>query len=225
MTIKSGTKLRLALDVPVGQMPDFNMICTFARSVDEATFLVSVPMKDGKPLTIDENQKILIRYSDSNNDNGMIVAGFVDDIVREGIRRYWKVHRVSEHRQFFKRADERVKVAVPISFMQDTWKPNSDGIIENEQGMSLDISAGGVALFLNRRFEVGEICEMTMPRIGSSEEGREISGVIAVVCWMREAPKGSIYHNICGFQFRFAEPSEKERMQNYVANLKKKYKL
>ena len=225
LTIKSGTKLRLALDVAMGQMPDFSMICTFAKSVDESAFLISIPMKDGKPLVIDENQKILIRYNEEGNDNGMILAGYVDDVVKEGIRRYWKVRRVSEQRQFFRRTDERLKVAIPISYMQETWRPNLDGIIQKEQGMSLDISAGGLALYLNRRFEVGEVCEMTLPRIGLSEEGQSIEGVLAVVCWMREAPKGSIYRNVCGFQFRFGDPSEKERMQGYVANIKKKYKL
>lgn len=225
LTIKSGTKLRLALDVAVGQIPEFNMICTFARSVDESAFLISIPMKDGKPLSIDESQKILIRYSGEGNDNGMILAGYVDDMVKEGIRRYWKVRRVSEQRQFFKRSDERLKVAIPVSYMQETWRPNADGVIEKEQGMSLDISAGGMALFMNRRFEVGEVCEVSVPNIGTSEEGQGIEGIVAVVCWLREAPKGSIYRNVCGFQFRFGEVSEKERMQSYVANVKKKYKL
>ena len=182
-------------------------------------------MKDGKPLSIDDSQKILIRYSGEGNDNGMILAGYVDDMVKEGIRRYWKVRRVSEQRQFFKRSDERLKVAIPVSYMQETWRPNADGVIEKEQGMSLDISAGGMALFLNRRFEVGEVCEMSLPSIGTSEEGRGIDGIVAVVCWLREAPKGSIYRNVCGFQFRFGEATEKERMKIYVANIKKKYKL
>ena len=122
----------------LGQMPDFSMICTFAKSVDESAFLISIPMKDGKPLVIDENQKILIRYNEEGNDNGMILAGYVDDVVKEGIRRYWKVRRVSEQRQFFRRTDERLKVAIPISYMQETWRPNLDGIIQKEQGMSLE---------------------------------------------------------------------------------------
>lgn len=224
LTIKSGTKLRLALDVPIGQMPDFNMVCTFARALDESAFLISIPMKDGAALSVDENQKILIRHSGANGDN-MILAGYVDDVVREGIRRYWKVRRVSEQRQFFQRVDERLKVAIPVTYMQETWRPNADGIIEKDSGMSLDISAGGMALFLNRRFEVGEVCEISLPNIGTSVEGQGIEGIVAVVCWMREAPKGSRYRNVCGFQFRFGDGPEKEQMQNYVANIKKKYKL
>lgn len=223
ITIKSGTKLRMAFDAPIGQEPDFNMMCTFAKALDESAFLVSIPMKDGKALVINERQKLLFRYGTENNV--MILAGYADDIVKEGIRRYWKIRRVSEQRQFFQRADERVKVALPIRYKQETWEPNEDGEIETEGGMTLDISAGGMAAFMNDRFEVGEICELSLPNVGVEPEGRGIADIVSVVCWMREAPKGSIYRNVCGFQFRFADGSEKERAQEYVAHVKKKYKL
>lgn len=226
LTIKNGTKLRLAFETSMGQEPDFNMICTFANALDESAFLISIPMKEGKPVTIDENQKILIRYSGENdNDNGMILAGYVDDVIKQGIRRYWKVRRVSEQRQFFRRADERMKVVIPVQYKQETWRPNMDGVIQPESGMSLDISAGGMALYLNHAFEVGEVCELSLPNIGTSPEGQGMDGIVSVVCWMREAPKGSLYRLICGFQFRFRDEIEKERMQLYVSNIKKKYKL
>lgn len=226
LTIKNGTKLRLALETSMGQEPDFNMICTFAKALDESAFLISIPMKEGKLVTIDENQKLLIRYSgEDDNDNGMILAGYVDDVIKQGIRRYWKVRRVSEQRQFFRRADERMKVVLPVQYKQETWTPNMDGVIQPESGMSLDISAGGMALYLNHAFEVGEVCELSLPNIGTSLEGQGIDGIVSVVCWMREAPKGSMYRRICGFQFRFTEETEKEHMQLYVANIKKKYKL
>ena len=223
LNIKSGTKLRLAFDVPMGNEPDFNMVCTFSKALDESAFLISVPMKDGKAISPDDSQKLLIRYG--NGDGGKILAGYVDDIVKEGIRRFWKIRRVSEQRQFFQRADERLKVALPVKYVQDTWTPNIDGIIEKESAMSLDISAGGMALYLNHRFEVGEICEITLPNVGTAKEGKGIEDVVSVVCWMREAPKGSIYRNICGFQFRFGAGPERKQMQNYVAHIKKKYKL
>lgn len=223
LNIKSGTKLRLAFDVPMGNEPDFNMVCTFSKSLDESAFLISVPMKNGKAMSPDDSQKLLIRYG--NGDSGKILAGYVDDIVKEGIRRFWKIRRVSEQRQFFQRADERLKVALPVKYVQDTWTPNIDGIIEKENAMSLDISAGGMALYLNHRFEVGEICEITLPNVGTAKEGKGIADVVSVVCWMREAPKGSIYRNICGFQFRFGDGPERKQMQNYVAHIKKKYKL
>jgi c-di-GMP-binding flagellar brake protein YcgR len=102
---------------------------------------------------------------------------------------------------------------------------NDDGEIEKEDGMSLDISAGGAAIYLNRRFDIGEVCELSFPRIGTAPEGRAIDNVIAAICWCRETPKGSLYRNLCGLQFRFADSSERERLQSYVLNVKKKYKL
>lgn len=224
LTIKSGTKMRVALETAVGSVPDFNMLCTFSKALDESAFLISIPMKDGKPLSIDENQKLLFRY-DGENNNGMILAGYVDDVVKQGIRHFWKVRRVSEQRQFFKRADERYKVAIPVKYMQETWAQKADGTIEMEGGMTLDISASGMALFMNRRFEVGEVCEVSLPSIGISEEGKGIDGIVAVVCWARETPKGSVYRFACGLQFRFGEGLEKEHMQTYLSNIKKRYKL
>jgi hypothetical protein len=223
LKIRSGSKLQLAFDAPMGKEPVFDMICTFGKALDESAFLISIPMKGGKALPLDENQKLLIRYG--QGDNTMIVAGYPDDVVKEGIRRYWKIRRVSEQRQFFQRADERLKVALRVQYRQDTWPLNSDGEIEKEDGMSLDISAGGAAIYLNRRFDVGEICELTLPRVGLAQEGRAIEDIVAVICWNREAPKGSLYRNICGLQFRFEDGADREKVKAYVANVKKKYKL
>ena len=222
LNIRTGTKLSMALDVPVGQEPQFNLICTFARSLDESAFLISVPMQGGKALPLDENQKLLLRYG--HGEETLILAGYADDIVKEGLRHYWKIRRVTEQRQFFQRVDERMKVALGIDYVQDTWPVNFDGITEKEQGMSLDISAGGLALYLNRVFQIGEICEVTLPHIGTSEEGKGCE-LVAAVCWSREAPRGSIYRHICGMQFRYEDEAERERVVSYLSYLKKKYRL
>ena len=47
----------------------------------------------------------------------------------------------------------------------------------------------------------------------------------STVCWAREAPKGSPFRRVAGFQFRFADSVERQQMQDYVANIKKRYKL
>ena len=108
LKIRSGTKLRMALDVPFGKEPEFNLICTFVKSLDSASFLISIPMRDGAPLPLDDQQKLLICYGSAADTK--IVAGYADDVVKEGIRRCWKIRRVSEQRQFFRRTDERLKV-------------------------------------------------------------------------------------------------------------------
>ena len=223
LKIRSGTKLRMALDVPFGKEPEFNLICTFVKSLDTASFLISIPMRDGAPLPLDDQQKLLICYGSAADTK--IVAGYADDVVKEGIRRCWKIRRVSEQRQFFRRTDERLKVTIPIRYTQATWRPNEDGIIPPEEGMTLDISAGGLASYLNRNLAVGEVCDITLPSIGTTREGHEIAGAVAVVCWTREAPKGSPFRRVAGFQFRCADSVERQQMQDYVTNIKKRYKL
>ena len=110
LKIKPGTRLAIAFDAPLGKQPEFDMVSTFAKALDESAFLISIPMKGGKPLAMDESQKLLIRYG--HGEDTMIVAGYPDDTVKEGIRRYWRIRRVTEQRAFFKRADERLKVAL-----------------------------------------------------------------------------------------------------------------
>ena len=189
----------------------------------EVTYTTEKPYLALTVLPLDENQKLLICFG--SGADMQIVAGYADDIVKDGIRRCWKIRRVSEQRQFFRRVDERLRATIPIKFTQPTWKPNADGIIVPEDGMTLDISAGGLACYLNRGMNVGEVCEMTLPTIGAAREGHEIAGAVAVICWTREAPKGSPFRRVAGFQFRFADSVERQQMQDYVENIKKRYKL
>lgn len=223
LQIKHGTKMHLAFDAPMNQEPQFNMMSTFNKALDESAFLVSIPMVDGKALIPDENKKLLFRYGEGENVN--IIAGYVDDVVKEGIRRYWKIRRVTEQRQFVKRVDVRMKVELPIKYMQDTWELNSDGEIDKEQGETMDISNNGLAVYMNRWFEVGASCIFTLPRIGTLSDGMAEQEVVGVVCWMRELPKGGPFRFVSGIQLRFANLEERRKMQEYVAYVKKRYKL
>lgn len=96
LKIKPGTRLAIAFDAPLGKQPEFDMVSTFAKALDESAFLISIPMKGGKPLAMDESQKLLIRYG--HGEDTMIVAGYPDDTVKEGIRRYWRVRRTGRRR-------------------------------------------------------------------------------------------------------------------------------
>lgn len=223
LLLKKGTKMQLAFDVPVGHEPQFNMICTFNKALDESAFLVSAPMVDGKKLVPDESQKLLFKYTEGDESN--IVAGYVDDTVKEGIRSYLKVRRVAEQRRFVKRVDIRMKVELPVQYMQDTWELNSSGEVDWEKGETMDISNNGLAIYMNRWFEVGETCIFKLPRLGSVSEGRPAQEVVGVICWMREMPKGSPFRFVTGIQLRFAKNDERQEMQEYVAYVKKRYKL
>ena len=221
--LKKGTKMHLAFDVPVGQEPQFNMLCTFNKALDESAFLVSAPMVDGKKLVPDESQKLLFKYTEGDESN--IVAGYVDDTVKEGIRSYLKIRRVAEQRQFIKRVDVRMKVELPLQYMQDTWELNSNGEVDWEKAETMDISNNGLAVYMNRWFEVGETCIFKLPRLGSVSEGQAEKEVVGEICWMREMPKGSPFRFVTGIQLRFSDLEDRQGMQEYVAYVKKRYKL
>ena len=171
----------------------------------------------------DESQKLLFKYTEGEESN--ILAGYVDDVVKEGIRHYLKVRRVAEQRQFIKRMDVRMKVELPITYMQDTWELNSEGEVDKEKGQTMDISNNGLAVYMNRWFEVGESCIFTLPRLGTAAEGQPSREVVGVICWTREMPKGSPFRFVAGIQLRFADQQECQDMQDYVAYVKKRYKL
>ncbi|MDO4475290.1 MAG: PilZ domain-containing protein [Lachnospiraceae bacterium] len=223
LQIKTGTRLQIALDAGADKEPVFDLLCTFSKNIDDSAFLVSVPVKDAKALPLDEAQKLIFKYSEGNESR--LIAGYADDEIKQGIRRYWKIRRVSEQRQFVQRADERIKVALKVQYTQPTWELNEDGSVEWDEGMTLDISGGGLALYLNRRFEVGEALEVELPVMAGMPEEIIPKTSPAVVCWQRETPKGSIYRLVCGLQFRFGDPEERSRMQEYVAYVKKRYRL
>ena len=118
-----------------------------------------------------------------------------------------------------------MKVTLPIEYMQDTWPLNANGEITKEKGETMDISNGGLAIYINRWFDVGATCVFTLPRIGTASEGVAAHEVVGVVCWMREMPRGSAYRFIAGVQLRFADATERGQMQDYVAYVQKRYKL
>ena len=223
LQLKKGTKMQLAFDAPVGQDPQFNMLCTFNKALDESAFLVSAPMVDGKKLIPDESQKLLFRYTEGDESN--IVAGYVDDTVKEGIRSYLTVRRVAEQRHFVKRVDIRMKVELPVTYMQDTWELNANGEVDWEKGETMDVSNNGLAIYMNRWFEVGETCIFKLPRLGSMSEGQPEQEVVGVICWMREMPKGSPFRFVAGIQLRFSGTEDRQEMQEYVSYVKKRYKL
>lgn len=223
INIPAGTRLAIAFAPDPGKDPDFTMNASFFKALDESAFLLSVPLKNGKAVEVDETQKLLLKYT--MGSEAMIIAAYCDDVVKQGVRKYWKMRRVSEQRQFFKRADERYKVTIHAAYKQPTWAPREDGTIPTEDAMTLDISAGGAAIFLSTRFDVGEVILMDLPKIGAAEAGEKISDVVSAICWYRDAPKGSPYRFICGVQFRFAGDIERNRMNQYILNIKDVYKL
>ena len=118
-----------------------------------------------------------------------------------------------------------MKVELPVQYMQDTWALNAEGEIDKETGETMDISNNGLAVYMNRWFEVGENCIFTLPRLGTASNGVKELEVVGVICWMREMPKGGPFRFVTGVQLRFANTDERKDMQEYVAYVKDRYKL
>ncbi len=223
LNIPAGTRLGLCFAPKDAQNPEFDMSASFFKALDEPYLLTSVPLKGGQPVPVDETQKLLLRYNIGSES--MVISAYCDDVVKQGIRNYWKLRRISEQHQFFQRSDERYKVTIKLQYMQPTWAPREDGTIEMEDAMTLDVSAGGAALFLNSRFDVGEVIQVSFPKIGADPDGEPVDHVVAAICWYRDAPQGSPYRFICGIQFRFADDMERNHMRAYIGNIKKVFKL
>lgn len=155
--ITPGTKLQVAFDVPMGQKTDFNMLATYKENLDDAYFLMSAPMLAGKPLIMDENQKLLLQYK--VGEETFVLAGYPEAVEKKGIRTYWKMRKVAEQRTFVKRRDERFKVAMRLTYQRDNAAAS-----EPEDAMTIDVSAGGLAVYLNDYPDVARPWPCKCPR-------------------------------------------------------------
>lgn len=218
LLIKPGTKMQMAFDVPLGKTPDFNLIVTFQKAVDEAFFLVSVPMFAGKALILDENQKFLIQYG--VGEERCIIAAYPETLEKKGVRTFWKMRQVTEQRTFVKHREERYKVSFPLSYMRDHVTAKSF-----EEAMSIDISAGGMSFFLNDYPDVDEAFQVRLPEMVVGDDVCEVPDQLGIVCWVREAPRGSLFRNVCGVQFRYADDFERDQVRCYIEHVRDKYKL
>ncbi len=101
----------------------------------------------------------------------------------------------------------------------------ASGATDTEEAMTADVSAGGMALMLNDYPDVGEAMQIDLPPVSFDGQTFELPAQLGVVCWVRQAPKGSVYRNVCGIQFRFADDLEREAANAYMGHLRTKYKL
>ncbi len=214
LKIRAGTKLFL---VYAGERQvkneDFTVRSTFEKNINESSFLISVPMKNGKRMEPNEEKKLLIKYTAGGED--IIVEGYVDDVVKQGIRQYWKIRKVTDGRKFFQRLDERIQVEMRLSYTRLSWITNTLDEQRTEEGLSLDISAGGLAMFLNDKLDVGEIIQIHMPTVGRTKAGKGFT-VRGETCWLRGTDKGNPFRHTMGAKFVFDATDEKKKMAAYM---------
>jgi len=223
LNITPGSRLQLCIAPEPGKTPEFDMSASYFKTIDDITFLLSIPLKGGKPVQIGETQKLLLRYD--LGPEPMIMTAYCDDVVKQGIRSYWKLRKVAEQHHYFQRKDERYKVTFRLDYSHPSWMPDENGKIDREEAVTLDISAGGAALFVNSRFDVGDVIQLFMPRISQEADGAPIDDVISAICWYRDAPIGSPCRFLAGVQFRFAGDMERNRIRAYIESIRKIYKL
>lgn len=208
LKIKSGGKVELVLGG--GDKKPFEVKSTFEKNVNEASFLISVPMSQGKRLEADPFQKLLIKYE--LGGGVYVVEGYVDDVAQEGRRTFWKIRKVSENREFFQRTDERIKVNLEITFTKRWWTPEGLDSAEELNAITMDVSAGGLAMLMNAPLAVGEIVEVGLPSV-KRKRGVSLSGE---TCWFRETEKGNAFRYMAGLKFVFITPKDKDRMYKYI---------
>lgn len=217
LKIKKGDKIKLAF-TDENEKPQFSYISTFYKRLDDTAILISSPCKNGKTLDMNENVKILLVYSGSEGEE--IFSGYCDDIIQEGIRKYWKIRIVEDSRKFYQRADERYKIILPIKFFNPLWETDEFGEHETREGVTSDISAGGIALKSNDNFEIGERILIEFPSVLGAEG---IKNVNSIVCWQRDLQKER-YKKIAGLQFDISK-KEKEKIQLYIEFIKRRLKI
>lgn len=214
LKIRAGTKLSL---VYAGERQvkneDFTMRSTFEKNLNESSFLISIPMQNGKRMEPDEEKKLLIKYAMGGED--VVVEGYIDDVVKQGIRQYWKIRKVTEGRKFFQRQDERVQIAIRVNYTRLEWIANTLEEQRTEEGLTLDVSAGGLAMFLNDKLNVGEIIYINLPTVGRTKAGKGFM-VRGETCWLRDAAKGSPFRHTMGAKFIFDTTEEKNKMSAYM---------
>lgn len=217
--IRTGTKLFLTYaGERQAKNEDFTIRSTFEKNLNESSFLISVPLQNGKRMEPNEEKKLLIKYAMGGED--IVIEGYVDDVVKQGIRQYWKIRKVTEGRKFFQRQDERVQIAIHVDYTRLEWITNTLGEQRTEEGLTLDVSAGGIAMFLNDRLDVGEIIYVHMPTVGRTKAGKGFT-VRGETCWLRDAEKGNPFRHTTGLKFIFDTTDEKKKMSAYVGAVSK----
>ena len=72
---------------------------------------------------------------------------------------------------------------------------------------------------------MGEALQVKLPAVRVDGQRYELPVQLGIVCWLRQAPKGSLFRNACGIQFRYADELEREAMKEYMEHVRAKYKI
>lgn len=206
--IPVGSKLTLYYES--GGVETFEMKSTFEKSVSDVSFLISAPIRNNSYIDIDCFRQILVKYK--LGDITQMIPVYPEERVTVGKRVFWRVRQVGAAREFIPRIDKRYSVFFPASYASVSWDPDNPLSGERLPAQTMDLSAGGVALFMASDPKVGEVMNVIFPQSGSVKAVMQK----AEVCWIREAKKGSPYRNMSGLKFLFSTEQEKTDMIKYI---------
>lgn len=197
---------------------DYNVISSFVKSISDVAFLITAPLKAGKPIPLDISKKMYFKYIVL--DETYLLEGYADGVETVGIRNYWRIRKVSEARTFVVRSAERISASVKVRYSRLNWlSDNGSNVLSTddfEPGLSLDISASGIALYMNDQVPVGEVLMFSMPAIEGVAKTFIIHGE---ACWTREVFRGN-FRFITGFKFVFDQADDRDKMADYTEAIK-----
>ena len=213
INLKSGTKLDVTFTDDSGAVIEVKS--TFEKNEDEVTILISRPLHQGKPVSVDENTRLIL---EGGQQIVVSLEGYVEGEVRRGPRTYWRVRTVNNRSVVNQRADARIKAELALRVQKTYWNQEGIDSIETLDCLSLDISNGGIAFYLNAPVSAGEILELELPKQGRFSP----VSLRGEACWMREADQASAYRYITGVRFLTDNARDRDRITRYVAALAKK---
>ncbi|MDD2568536.1 MAG: PilZ domain-containing protein [Clostridia bacterium] len=211
LKISSGTKIDLQL-IKDNEKKVLALKSTFEKNVDDVSLLISAPLHKGKYIIFEQFDKLSIKYYQVQTKH--ILFGYIEDYVQIGLRNYWQVHMVSEERQFVRRAHERIKALLRVSYNKYAGE-NTFQKQDKMYALSRDISAGGISLRINRYLEPKEIIEVTLPPLGKIKSFSQK----VEARWIMATENNKAFSYVAGFRFIFKNSTEKENLKAYVSSL------
>ena len=175
--IRPGTKLEIVIEKSI-ETRENPLKSTFEKELNEASIMITAPIKGGVAFVIGETEKMEISYVVGSSRIQLV--GYVEEYVKKGIRTYIVVRLVGDASQHDVRSDQRFKSEINIQLEKYV-----EGKTDKYAGATIDISNGGAAVMSNMAFLTGDILRVTFPK----RETAKMVTVRSEVCWAREIEK------------------------------------
>lgn len=206
--IKAGTLLNMRLGSKINDS-SYVLKSTFVKKADEKSFLISPPTDNNGTVEIEKNDKVFM--SCIVGENQYEFEGYAGGYVKKGMKTLLEVRDISDFTDLTN-FEQRVNIRIRVSIRAKCEKTVSSASHEEFSGVTMDISSGGVSMYLNNLVSSNEVVELYFPKIKGSKD----ITVRGKACWMKENEKGHSYKYLVGFKFLFDQCEKKEDVLAYV---------